>query len=127
MVIYRSDFASQLRREPGRVIKPTEVSFLRIILPLDVVVQFHTMKMIPRRAVRMIASRVVVAVRDQVEETMAMQMEMEEATVIHHPPNRLIRVPRRIKRKPRGVMGVEMMGMMQIRILTTVMKKLSGE
>ena len=54
---------------------------------------------------------------------MAMGTEMEEAIVTHHLPNHLIRAPRRIKGKPRGVMGVEMMGMIQ----KTVMKSLSGE
>ena len=61
------------------------------------------------------------------EETMAMGTEMEEAIVIHHLPNHLIKAPRRIKGKPRQVMGVEMMGMILIRILTTVMKSLSDE
>ena len=89
-------------------------------------VQFHAMKMIPRKTDRMIASQVVV-VADRVEETMAMGTETEEAIVIHHLPNNLIRAPSKIKRKPRGVMGVEMMGMILIRILMTVMKSLSDE
>ena len=58
---------------------------------------------------------------------MAMGTEMEEAIVTHHLPNHLIRAPRRIKGKPRGVMGVEMMGLIPIRILKTVMKSLSDE
>ena len=60
MVILRFDFASQLRREPGRVINPIEVNFLRIISLLDLVVLSRTMKMILRKIGRMIASRVVV-------------------------------------------------------------------
>ena len=97
MVISRFDSASQLRREPGRVINQKEVNFLRIISLLDLVVPSPTMKMILRKTGRMIASRAVMVVEDQVEETMAMGTEMEEATVIHHLPNHLIRAPRRIR------------------------------
>ena len=44
MVTSRSDFASQLRREPGRVINPTKVNFVRIILPLNLLDNFPTSK-----------------------------------------------------------------------------------